>query len=217
VLKGISFDGLLDSYTIERKQHVIELTGKIKAIGQSICERDPAAARRRDAQILADGGGKPLLLTRQEIIPPLRAGCLAQHETPARGSLFPQPRIASGNTVRLLDELTGPGWRLFVDGRSNDAAALLSLCTARPDISAAAVAPAGTGRPNTLEETEGVLANWFDRHGVVAAIVRPDHYVFGTVHNATELGGLLREIDVRLRDVPAELNKISDLRMERIP
>jgi 3-(3-hydroxy-phenyl)propionate hydroxylase len=215
VLKGVSSDSLLDSYTIERKQHVIELTGKIKAIGQSICERDPAAARRRDAQILADGGGKPLLLTRQEIIPPLRAGCLAQHETPARGSLFPQPRIASDNTVRLLDELTGPGWRLFIDGRSNDAAAMLSLCAARPDISAAAVAPAGTGRPNTLEETEGVLANWFDRHGVVAAIVRPDHYVFGTARNITELDGLLREIDVRRRDVPAELNKISDLRMER--
>lgn len=74
VLRGVSSDSLLDSYTAERKQHVIELTGKIKAIGQSICERDPAAARRRDAQILADGGGKPLLLTRQEIIPPLRAG-----------------------------------------------------------------------------------------------------------------------------------------------
>jgi 3-(3-hydroxy-phenyl)propionate hydroxylase len=117
----------------------------------------------------------------------------------------------------LLDELTGPGWRLFIDGRGNDAAALLSLCAARPDISGAAVAPAGTGRPNTLEETEGVLANWFDRHGVVAAIVRPDHYVFGTARNITELDGLLREIDVRRRDVPAELNKISDLRMERTP
>ncbi|UCF51774.1 MAG: bifunctional 3-(3-hydroxy-phenyl)propionate/3-hydroxycinnamic acid hydroxylase, partial [Bradyrhizobium sp.] len=57
VLKGLSSESLLNSYTIERKHHVIELTGKIKAIGQSICERDPAAARQRDARILADGGG----------------------------------------------------------------------------------------------------------------------------------------------------------------
>ncbi|MCP3367914.1 bifunctional 3-(3-hydroxy-phenyl)propionate/3-hydroxycinnamic acid hydroxylase [Bradyrhizobium cajani] len=217
VLKGASPDSLLDSYTVERKQHVIELTGKIKAIGQSICERDPAAARQRDAQVLADGGGKPLLMTRQEIIPPLRAGCLAHHETPARGSLFPQPRIARGSTARLLDEVIEPGWRLFIDGRSNDAAPMLSLCATRPDISAAAVAPVGAGAPDALEETEGVLANWFDRHGVVAAIVRPDHYVFGTVRNVTELDGLLREIDVRLRDAPAERDKNSDLRMENTP
>ncbi|QOG18668.1 MULTISPECIES: bifunctional 3-(3-hydroxy-phenyl)propionate/3-hydroxycinnamic acid hydroxylase [Bradyrhizobium] len=218
VLKGVSSDSLLDSYTVERKQHVIELTGKIKAIGQSICERDPAAARKSDAQILSDGGGKPLLLTRQEIIPPLRAGCLSHQETPARGSLFPQPRIASGGTARLLDEMIGAGWRVLIDGRSNDAASMLSLCAARPDVSATAVAPAGAGRPNVLEETEGVLASWFDRHGVVAAIVRPDHYVFGTARNTSELGDLLREIGLYCRDVPAEqANLIPDQTMERTP
>lgn len=218
VLRGVSSDSLLDSYTVERKQHVIELTGKIKAIGQSICERDPATARQRDAKILTDGGGKPLLMTRQEIIPPLRAGFLAHHETPARGSLFPQPRIAGAGTVRLLDEVAGPGWRAFIDGRSGDAAALLALCATQPDISAAAIAPAGSGAPGALEETEGVLASWFDRHGVVAAIVRPDHYVFGTARNANELSELLREVDTRLRDVPAEqAHHNPDLRMERTP
>lgn len=217
VLKGLSSEGLLDSYTIERKHHVIELTGKIKAIGQSICERDPAAARQRDARILADGGGKPLLMTRQEIIPPLRAGCLTHRDAPARGSLFPQPRIASGKTTRLLDEVAGSGWRLFIDGRSSDAHSLRSLGAARPDLSVAAVAPAGAGVPHALEETEGVMANWFDRHGVVAAIVRPDHYVFGTARNAAELGDLLREVDLRLRDVATERDKTPDLKMERTP
>ena len=216
VLKGLSSDSLLDSYTIERKQHVIELTGKIKAIGQSICERDPAAARHRDAQLLAQGGGKPLQITRQEIIPPLRAGFLAHHEAPARGSLFPQPRIASSGSVRLLDKVIEPGLRVFIDGRRPDAATLLTLCAAHPDISAAAIAPAGS--PDTLEETEGVLASWFDRHGVAAAVVRPDHYVFGTARNDAELGDLLREIDTRLRDVSAgQANQIPDLKMEKTP
>jgi 3-(3-hydroxy-phenyl)propionate hydroxylase len=85
-------------------------------------------------------------------------------------------------------------------------------------MSAAAVAPAGAGAPNALEETDGVLANWFDRHGVIAAIVRPDHYVFGTARDAAELGDLLREIDLRLRDVPVEReNQIPDPRLERTP
>lgn len=216
VLKGTSPDGLLDSYTVERKQHVIELTGKIKAIGQAICERDPVAARQRDAQLLAQGGGKPLQITRQEIIPPLRAGFLSDHEGPARGSLFPQPRIASGGTVRLLDKVIGSGLRVVIDGRRNDAGALLALCAAQADMSAAAIAPPGT--PHALEETEGVLQNWFDRHGIIAAIVRPDHYVFGTARNAQELADLLSEIDLRLRDVPAgQANKIPDSRMERTP
>ncbi|WP_262049407.1 bifunctional 3-(3-hydroxy-phenyl)propionate/3-hydroxycinnamic acid hydroxylase [Bradyrhizobium sp. Bra78] len=218
VLRGVSSDRLLDSYTVERKAHVIELTGKIKAIGQSICERDPVAARRRDARILAEGGGKPLQITRQEIIPPLRAGVLANHEGPARGSLFPQPRIASAGTVRLLDEVTGPGLRAFIDGRRSDAADLLALCTARPYLFAAAVAPAGSGAPDVLQETEGVLASWFDRHDAIATIVRPDHYVFGTARTAAELGDLLREIEARLHDVPAGRDSHNfDPTMERTP
>ncbi|TPQ33102.1 FAD-binding monooxygenase [Bradyrhizobium guangdongense] len=216
VLRGTSPDSLLDSYTVERKQHVIELTGKIKAIGQAICERDVAAARRRDAQLLAQGGGKPLQITRQEIIPPLRAGFLAQHESPACGSLFPQPRVASEGAVRLLDEVVGPGLRVLIDGRHSEAAALLALCAAQPNLSAAAIAPPGT--PDALEETEGVLANWFDRHGVVAAIVRPDHYVFGTARNAKELADLLDEINARLRGTTADqADNFPDPRMERTP
>jgi len=204
VLKGLSPDSLLDSYTVERKQHVIELTGRIKLIGQSICERDPLAARQRDATILAEGGGKPLLITRQEIIPPLRAGFLSGHEGAGRGSLFPQPRILQRAAVRLLDKVVGSGWSVFIDGRRDEAHSLLSLCTENPDASAAAVAPAGSGAAGMLEETEGVLASWFDRHRVIAAIVRPDHYVFGTARTASELRDLLHELDMRLHCTPTD-------------
>lgn len=209
VLKGTSPDTLLDSYTAERKQHVIELTGKIKAIGRSICERDPAAARQRDARILAEGGGKPLALTRQEIIPPLRAGFLSEQDGPARGTLFPQPRIVSGHEARLLDQVTGPGLRVFIDGRS-DTSALAALCAAYPDLPAATIVPAGAGQPGTLEEIDGVMAGWFDRHGVAAAIVRPDHYVFGAARNAAELDRLLREVSSRLHG-----HRNPDLKMEK--
>ncbi|MGY8665278.1 bifunctional 3-(3-hydroxy-phenyl)propionate/3-hydroxycinnamic acid hydroxylase [Bradyrhizobium sp. UFLA05-109] len=210
VLKRTSPGTLLDSYTTERKQHVIDLTGKIKAIGQSICERDPAAARRRDALILADGGGKPLALTRQEIIPPLRAGFLSAQDVAARGSLFPQPAIVSESEPRLLDKVTGPGLRVFIDGRRSDASSLAALCATYPDLPATAIAPAGTDKPGTLEEIDGVLARWFDRHGVVAAIVRPDHYVFGTARNASEFDDLLRDISSRLHG-----NHNTDMRMEK--
>ncbi|WP_298107826.1 bifunctional 3-(3-hydroxy-phenyl)propionate/3-hydroxycinnamic acid hydroxylase [Bradyrhizobium sp.] len=204
VLKGASPDTLLDTYTAERKQHVIELTGKIKAIGQSICERDVVAARRRDAEILAQGGGRTLSITRQEIIPPLRSGFLAERETPARGSLFPQPQITIAGKTCLLDQVTGPGWGVFIDGRSRDAPSLMSLCAGNSEMAAAAIAQGSGSAPSQLEETDGVLGDWFDRHGVSAAIVRPDHYVFGTTRNAQELGELLRELDRRFHALSGE-------------
>lgn len=210
VLRGVSPDALLDSYTTERKAHVIELTGKIKAIGQSICERDPAAARRRDAQILVEGGGKPLEITRQEIIPPLRTGFLTEQDGAARGSLFPQPRVLRDDESCLLDKITGPGLRIFIDGRRSDAASLLAPCAAYPELTATAIAPDGSGASGALEDADGVLAGWFDRHGVAAAIVRPDHYVFGTAHDAAELDGLLREVSSRLHG-----HHDPDLKMEK--
>ena len=52
-----------DSYGEERGDHVRELTTRIKAIGQVICERDPQAARERDRRILAEGGGEARTIT----------------------------------------------------------------------------------------------------------------------------------------------------------
>src|SRR4051812_16631934 len=111
VLSGRAGDDLLDTYAEERAAHVRELTLRIKAIGEVICERDAAAARARDARLLAEGGGKARTITRQEIVPPLRRGFLAASGAPARGTLFPQPRVASPNGPMLLDRAFGAGWR----------------------------------------------------------------------------------------------------------
>ncbi len=74
VLRGQSNAKLLDSYGEERGEHVRQLTSRIKAIGHVICERDPDAAAARDERILAEGGGHPRTITRQEIVPPLADG-----------------------------------------------------------------------------------------------------------------------------------------------
>jgi 3-(3-hydroxy-phenyl)propionate hydroxylase len=58
VLHGHSGEALLDSYGEERGDHVRELTTRIKAIGQVICERD----RRPHASAIGvsgGGGGRP--------------------------------------------------------------------------------------------------------------------------------------------------------------
>jgi 3-(3-hydroxy-phenyl)propionate hydroxylase len=189
VLRAQSSEALLDSYGIERTAHVRELTSRIKAIGHVICERDPDAARARDARILAEGGGEPRTITRQEIVPPLTTGLLDEGGDGARGTLFPQPWLAAETGFVRMDQACGTGWRLVLDGRYPPPA----VAAAGPDdLHVVAIGPEGADpRAGRYAERDGVAAAWFDRHACWAALVRPDHYVFGTAANAGQLDGLL--------------------------
>jgi 3-(3-hydroxy-phenyl)propionate hydroxylase len=63
------------------------------------------------------------------------------------------------------------------------------------------VRPDGADRDghHVIAEEDGVLAAWFDRHGCRAAIVRPDHYVFGVASDGGALGKMLSELATRLQ------------------
>jgi 3-(3-hydroxy-phenyl)propionate hydroxylase len=200
ILKGQSDAGLLSTYTQERKRHVETLTGRIKAIGQAICERDPQAADARDARILADGGGQPLVITRQDIVPPIEVGLIAAEGTPARGLLFPQPAILENGENRLLDHFTGPTWRLVLDGRRVTLAQGKALTVGFEGLTVLAVAPedADVADDAALREKDGVLAGWFARHGAIAVLVRPDHYVFGAAADLDALSYQIEDLCARL-------------------
>jgi 3-(3-hydroxy-phenyl)propionate hydroxylase len=186
VLRGKSGGKLLDTYEEERKQHVATLTGRIKEIGAAICERDPEAARLRDEGLLARGGGKAPVVTRQEIVPPIQSGLICFESGPAAGSVFPQPRIATSDGPALMDEVCGSGWRIFVDGRKKIDRSALERCGI----------PAFVLGGDSHREMDGVMAAWFDRHSCKAAIVRPDHYVYCAMSSLESLD----EIRDRLRE-----------------
>ncbi len=63
-----------------------------------------------------------------------------------------------------------------------------------------AVAPDGADAVDdaTLREKHGVLASWFERHGAIAALVRPDHYVFGAAANLDALHQQIQDLGARL-------------------
>ncbi|MCX7684346.1 MAG: bifunctional 3-(3-hydroxy-phenyl)propionate/3-hydroxycinnamic acid hydroxylase [Acetobacteraceae bacterium] len=182
---------LLDTYGAERGRHVRTLTTRIKAIGRQICERDPEAARARDAALLASGGGRPPVVTRQEVVPPLETGFLAGQGHAAEGTLFPQPWVRAGEGWARMDRVTGGGWRVFLSPDAPDAPG------------AWRIGPPGSGA--ALIERDGVAAAWFARHGVSAAIVRPDHYVYGVASGAAQLAALREGLAERLQPsrVPA--------------
>jgi 3-(3-hydroxy-phenyl)propionate hydroxylase len=188
VLKSFSSDALLDTYEEERKQHVTTLTRRIMEIGASICIQDAEAARRRDEELLRQGGGRALFVTRQEIVPPLQSGLGGLDFGTAVGTLFPQPRIMTDTGSALLDDVTGTGWRLMVDGRCGDVLA---------DMQRAGLKTVVIGNPG-LEESDGVSASWFDRFGCQAAIVRPDHYVYCGLADARQAQSAWDELQNRI-------------------
>lgn len=181
VLKGSAPESLLDSYGEERKAHVRELTTRLKAIGALIGERDPAQARARDERLLAEAGGTVVPIPRQDVLPRLSTGALAVEDTSARGTLFPQPWMRSAGGAVRMDDRLGSGWRLFSRSESGVATDAAEL----PGLRAATLA--------SLDERDGVLAAWFERHRCEAALVRPDHYVFGGVADLRDLPRLLSQ------------------------
>jgi 3-(3-hydroxy-phenyl)propionate hydroxylase len=192
VLRGEAGDALLDTYGAERKGHVTELTTRIKAIGKIICERDPVRARARDAQLLQDCGGVVKPTPRQDVQPALQNGLLAQQVHPARGTIFPQPwlQMPDGERKRM-DDVLGSGWRLILAANAGLDANQAARGCALPNLKAAKLGTPG------LTETEGVLQRWFERHGVMAAIVRPDHYVYGVAGSEQELTQQVDDLKLR--------------------
>lgn len=187
-LTAAASDALLDSYGEERGQHVRELTATIKAIGAVICERDTAKARRRDAELLEACGGQVKDTPRQDVLPRLASGCLSRIASSARGTLFPQPwieRNEGGVDPGLMDALAGCGWRLAVDDTLQHAVPALPRVGTQLKVLHFA-----TGG---CEERDAVVSDWMQRHNCHAALVRPDHYVFGVAADAPALAALLDE------------------------
>lgn len=201
VLGGESGAALLDTYQEERSAHVRELTTRIKAIGHVICERDPEAAAARDLRILAEGGGMPRTITRQEIVPPLSCGLRADVPHAANGTLFPQPWVLTSGGRQLLDAACGVGWRLVLRGDSAMARSrAIAARAAEMGLRWIAVANADHDqRPDVLREESGVVTDWFARHACAAAIVRPDHYVYGVAADETGSEAMLSGLEARLQ------------------
>lgn len=155
---------LVDSYQPERDPHVRGVIGAAVGAGRYICMLDRAAAAERDAAMRvaqANSSGS----TAADLIPAITEGIVAA-ETPGAGVRFIQPMIAG----RLMDDMIGGGWRLFVRDDGVGGAA--------PGVTRVVAATLGD---------DGAIAEWLDRHGVDAVLVRPDHYVFGTASASAEL------------------------------
>ncbi len=216
VMRGRAPDALLDSYTAERRPHVVETTRLAKEFGYIISELDVDKARARDAAMLALGDGTAQTLIRQELIPGLTRGLIAG-VAPLAGKVLPQPvvrvmrRVSDTDAVhreepshamqdeqneRLLDDVTGPQWCLVVSGALSP-----SLVFAAQLRHVTVVALDSTSTEGVLQAVEhgGLLKQWLTAAGCRGALVRPDHYVFGGFESDGEAHHLLDQFASTVR------------------
>ena len=203
VLNGQSGAGLLDTYGEERIEHVRQLTTRIKAIGHVICERDPVAAEARDARILPKAADIPAPSPARRSSRRCRKVCWRFRciRRTARCFRSPGSGPATGGAFSTVSPGPDGGWCWTGETQlelTADVHALTGAAWHATDPHPHQPRRRQAGLDAVIEE-DGVLAAWFDHHGCRAAIVRPDHYVFGVASDARALGTMLSDLAIRLQ------------------
>ena len=182
VLTGAAGDALLDLYTASRRPHVLAYIEESVKVGSIICETDPGrAAAHREAMRAATEVPPPFQ-------PPVGAGFRAGD--PLAGHLAVQPllRTSDGKAERS-DDVLGRGFTLF--------------CLAELDPASAAAVTELEGtiglrhaviEPGHVVEDGSTLTDSMTAAGVVAVLVRPDHYVLGSAVSIDGVAGLLADL-----------------------
>jgi 3-(3-hydroxy-phenyl)propionate hydroxylase len=206
VLRGRADAALLDTYGSERSPHVRAFIQTAIDLGRIICTQDPEVARVRDAELLAREDRGNIV----PILPDPGPGCLqggrAQGVHPRVGRLAPQPRVRQGDGEARLDDVTGQGFRLVLrDARGwpDDArCARFDALGGRVVVWGDAPTEAGPGGLACVDAA-GEAGAFFDRHGLHAFLVRPDHVTFGVAKGPEDVAALLDDLEAALATAPA--------------
>ena len=214
VITGLSTQNLLSTYTQERRPNVVATTKLAKEFGKIISERDPLQAQLRDEKILNENHGNPRTIIRQNLIPSFIDGLIVQ-STPLAGSVFPQPLVDTyaGSGV-MLDDLLEPCFRLIMIADSlvkQEIEAIVKRATSYriPFILLhTAKLPQLQSESNCIHvlETKELITKWLQNNSVVGAIVRPDHYVYSGITQASDA---MKYMDLLVSDLnqPVTMNQ----------
>lgn len=200
VLRGDSPEGLLDSYTEERRAHLQHAIHMSIELGKIICVLDPELAAERDARMIA-GGADPAVVMPEPPPNGLTGGVLhheAGRPAPGAGNLGEQHRVRHGGEERLLDDfLDGPGFTLLTDEVTTaDLSAAARELLDRWEIRVVPLTADGDDTSSYVDVHGGYLPV-MRATGHAAVLVRPDFYVFGRT-DRDGIDALLGDLDAQL-------------------
>ncbi|MER6694948.1 bifunctional 3-(3-hydroxy-phenyl)propionate/3-hydroxycinnamic acid hydroxylase [Streptomyces minutiscleroticus] len=204
VLAGRAGEALLDTYTSERRAHVRHALTMSMDLGRVICQTDPAAARDRDAAMLAAqerarrsavGAARP-----RTPVQPLTTGL--RHGSFPAGDLVPQGRVrVAGEAADRFDDVVGRGFVLLTTERPEallddaDRAWLEGLGTRVVRVTADDGAEPA---PGCVADTDGVYLPYLAAARAAALLVRPDFYVYGAASDRAGLAGVVTALRTAL-------------------
>ncbi|MFF8732409.1 bifunctional 3-(3-hydroxy-phenyl)propionate/3-hydroxycinnamic acid hydroxylase [Streptomyces sp. NPDC015171] len=209
VLRGSAPESLLDTYTEERKAQVRESILASVQLGRLICVTDPAAAKERDATVLANrrgrGPGRPdpaRPITRGLLHLPEGAG--AQTRVPPAGEVLPHARLHGPSGAEPLEDPVARGFVLFAEAEAELGLTADRLAFLR-DLGAEVVrlrpaAGSYDGADGVVDavDADGVLRGFLARYGATAVLVRPDYHVFGAAAGPAATTALVDDLRARL-------------------
>lgn len=200
VLRGISDIRLLDSYTEERKPHVLELTRNSSERGQMFWLTDPVEARKRDAR-MREGLVSENIKRKSGSVPPLTSGFLMKKAgalVPPAGRLSAQFKVRKSGRKALLDEHIGASWLLLAANRTMVKELgelernLLTVLNVRT------LVLGRSDEADEIEDVDGQYVKWLSDLGCSLVLVRPDLYIFGGSQDAAGTRQLFESLNEQL-------------------
>jgi 2-polyprenyl-6-methoxyphenol hydroxylase-like FAD-dependent oxidoreductase len=182
VIENVADPTLLDLYTASRRPNVLAYINESIRVGAVICETDPTrAAARRAAMRSATELPPPFQ-------PPVGAGFVAGNAL--AGHLAVQPILRTGDMpATLADDVLGYGFALLslveLDAQASEIANQLSGSLGLRSLAF------GVGGEF---ETDHAFREWLTAAGVVAVVVRPDFYVYGSATRGSDIADLLNDL-----------------------
>lgn len=191
VARGAASEALLDTYERERHPHAVDMIKTTIAMGRVLLARNRIIAALRNAllkllfriprtqRFMRNYEFKPKALVSQGLI----AGG-TRRKGAAEGSYFPQPKVglADGKTARL-DDVCGRGFVVFTLASADETVRQSAEALAREIgglwLRILPAERAQEARTGDVVDTSGKLAAWFAQYQADAAVIRPDHYVYG--------------------------------------
>ncbi|MGW2517649.1 bifunctional 3-(3-hydroxy-phenyl)propionate/3-hydroxycinnamic acid hydroxylase [Streptomyces sp. NPDC001617] len=179
VLRGELPETALDSYEVERKPHVKEITRRAVFVGRIITERRLPITRIRNTALRGlsriPGFGNWLQDSHWIPIAHYAAGLQVRPRTKASGHQIPQPWVTGPDGERVrLDDVLGGRWLLLHRGHPVPRPAWDRL-----GVPTLTVTPVGSEpAEGTVVDREGVLLPWMAEHRVATLALRPDAYVY---------------------------------------
>ncbi|HEY4095499.1 MAG TPA: bifunctional 3-(3-hydroxy-phenyl)propionate/3-hydroxycinnamic acid hydroxylase [Baekduia sp.] len=196
VLRGVCDDGLLDGYQVERLPHVKTQILISAGLGQMATETDPEKAKLRDEGFLSGAAG--------DVPPdPILADGVLQRDadgapTALAGELGPQATVSVEGRAGRADDVLGFGFTLLCRGMEPLAGLTDEHRAFLEALGAHAVALSSDPATSMVRDVDGIYTRFFDEHGTVAVLVRPDFSIFGAATSNADVPGLVDALKEQL-------------------